>query len=186
MCLDCCQICKSFTTSLDQSSRWWFVFCVLSLNIGSCKFWILVLVSPGAWAPCCDCRGPSETNKPMCCCVQSSGRGLCLVCSSMCGALPVQGSVLPLWTDSRRSAAPDDCPLCLLDHRRPICALPFLLLYLLGEGVVVDVSGEISVTESVFSFAEYICWANGNVQMRLFMFACSAVFPPPSCLCTEL
>lgn len=149
-------------------------------NIGSCKFWILVLVSSEGSAPCCDCRSSSEMNKPMCCCAQSSGRGSCSACSSMCGALPVRGSVLPLWTDSRRSAAPDDCPLCLLHHRRPICALPFLLLYLLGEGVVMDVSGEI------FSFAEYICWANGNVQMRLFMFACSAVFPPPSCLCTEL
>lgn len=110
-------------------------------------------------------------NKPMFWCVESGGRALCLVRSPSCVGLS-------LITVNRESAAPSDSPLCLLDHRTWICVLtPFQLLYLWGEGVIMDVFGKIFVTEWKFIFLEYICWTNGNAQMSDFML-CFLIHPP--------
>lgn len=52
-----------------------------------------------------------------------SGRALCLLCSSMCGALPARGSVESLWTDSgsRRVST-----LSSRLQEMNLCARPFL------------------------------------------------------------
>ena len=72
-----------------------------------------------------------------------SGRALCLLCSSMCGAPPARGSVESLWTDSdsRRVST-----LSSRSQETNLCARPFL------AAVFMDVFGEIFVAEWKFIF----------------------------------
>lgn len=91
-------------------------------------------------------------------------------------------------TEDGLAAPPQSSTLSLRSQEMNLCAQPLYFSCCIYEKASswMYLERYLSLNESLFFFAEYICWTNGNVQMSA-IYVCLLgsfpfSFPPPSCL----